>query len=567
MTSKRWDFKPKVNHEDVEHLKNILNIEEVLAKLLVQRGIKDYDQAKSFFRPSLSSLYDPFLMKGMEKAIEKIDTVMTSHQPILIYGDYDVDGTTSVALLYSFWANFYDKLGFYIPDRYEEGYGLSMQAIEWAKEKGYKLIITLDCGITAVEPVKEALVQGIDVIITDHHRPGEVLPDAYAILNPKQEDCPYPFKELSGCGIGFKLAQAFCLKNNIELDNVYDYLDLLAVSIASDIVPIVDENRILCHFGLEKLGKNPSIGLKAIKDLCCDKDEITVSDIVFKIGPRINAAGRMGDAKNAVNLLINKDINDARNKADLINDTNNDRRGIDASITQEALDHIDNLTDFIDRKSTVVYGENWHKGVIGIVASRLIEQYHRPTIVFSKINGVMTGSARSVKGFDIYNALCECSEYVDQFGGHKYAAGLTLKTVNYEAFAEKFEEVVSESIKDHMLSPSIEIDSMLEFSAITPKFYNILKQFGPFGPKNMHPVFRSDQVYATNGAARVVGGSHLQVYVKQDDSVSLSAVGFGMADYCDEIAKGKSFNMVYTVEESIWKGEAKLKLNIKDIKF
>lgn len=564
--NKRWTFKEKVNRKEVEHLQEKLNIDHILAKLLVHKQIKSFNESKSFFRPSLENLHDPFLMKGMQEAIDKIEATMMNHEAILIYGDYDVDGTTSVALLYSFLKNYYDKLSFYIPDRYEEGYGVSMQAIDWAEENNYKLIITLDCGITAVDEVAYANEKNIDVIVTDHHRPNEILPEAEAILDPKQEDCNYPFKELSGCGIGFKLAQAFSIRNKIPFDNLYEYLDLLAVSIASDIVPIVDENRILAHYGLQKLNKKPMVGLRAIKQLCCDKNNITISDIVFKIGPRINAAGRMGDAKNAVDLLIANEQFDATEKAEIINETNTERRGVDAGITQEAINFVHAIPNYKEKKSTVVYGENWHKGVIGIVASRLIEQYYRPTIVFSKIDGVLTGSARSVKGFDIYNAISECSDLVEQFGGHKYAAGLTLNEDKIEAFTEKFENVVSENIEEELLTPSIEIDAMIGFKDITPKFFRILKQFAPFGPGNMHPVFRSDQVFADN-FIRIVGTNHLQVYLKQEDSFSFSAIGFNLGHHYHKISKGIPFNMVYTIEENTWKGKTNIKLNIKDIKF
>ena len=570
MSTKKWAFKENVDQADVEKLGDRINIDPILTRLLLQRGIQTEDDARKFFNPDLNDLHDPFLMKGMQIAVNKIDAVIREHRPILIYGDYDVDGTTSVALLYSFLRNFYDKLEFYIPDRYEEGYGLSNQSIDWAEKQGIALIITLDCGITAVNEVEYANERNIEVIITDHHRPGEKIPAAYSILNPKQEDCPYPFKDLSGCGIGFKLAQAISQQNGISLTHLYRFLDLLAVSIASDIVPIQGENRLMAYHGLHKLSKNPVLGLKAIKEICFDpsKKNYKISDIVFKIGPRINAAGRMGDAKNAVNLLLAQNMAEAQTKALSIDNTNKERRDVDATITQQAINMLESQPNYKQLKTTVVYGENWHKGVIGIVASRLIEHYHRPTIVLSQINGVLTGSARSVKGFDIYNAIEDCSDLIDQFGGHKYAAGLTIQEENLSEFVDRFENVVSDSIQEEHLERTIEVDDLINFNSITDDFVDQLNLFAPFGPGNMQPVFRSDNVYAASPdrGVRIVGKNHLQLYVKQEGTSGFSAIGFNLGEHFNSISKGIPFNMLYTIEENEWRGKVTLKLNIKDIK-
>jgi single-stranded-DNA-specific exonuclease len=562
---KRWVYRPKVDQALVDKLAEDVQIDGVLARLLIARGVSTYADARTFFRPNLNQLHDPFLMKDMQKAVDIIETAMSDNEAILIYGDYDVDGTTAVALLYKFLKHYHERIGYYIPDRHKEGYGLSLQAIDWAVENNYKLIITLDCGITAVEQVAYANSLGLQVIITDHHLPAD-LPDAAAILNPKQHDCPYPFKELSGCGVGFKLAQAFSEKNQLDQQVLLQFLDLLAVSIAADIVPILGENRVLAHFGLKRLNENPSHGLKAIITLCCDKPELSVTDIVFNIAPRINAAGRMGDAKNAVELLLSNNMQEANERAQVINETNTDRRDVDATITKEAFQIAENREGFAERRTTVVYGANWHKGVIGIVASRLVEAYYRPTIVFSHSEGRLTGSARSVNGFDIHQAISQCAELVDQFGGHKYAAGLTIKEENILAFAEKFEEVVRQSILDDQLVPQIEIEQEISLRDITPRFFRILKQFQPFGPGNMTPIFSSKNVYS-NGFVRVVGENHLQISVQQENSVSLSAIAFGQAEHYNLISKGIPFNMAYTIEENTWRGVTSIKLNIKDIKF
>lgn len=562
---KKWVYKPKHQEETATQLAESINVDPLVARLLLSRGIRTFEEAREFFRPDLSLLHDPFLMKDMEKAVTIIDRAIRSQDRILIYGDYDVDGTTAVALVYRFFKHLYDQVGYYIPDRHSEGYGLSMQAIDWAVENGYGLIVTLDCGITANEQVAYANERGLTVIITDHHLPA-TLPEAAAILNPKQADCPYPFKELSGCGIGFKLAQAFANRNEIDEQYVLQSLDLLAVSIAADIVPILGENRILTHFGLKKLNDNPTVGLRAIIQLCCDKKDLNITDIVFTIAPRINAAGRMGDAKNAVELLLSNNMQEAESRAQVINETNTDRRDVDANITREAMLVAEATSDFTSRRTTVVYGQNWHKGVIGIVASRLVEQYYRPTIVFSHADGLLTGSARSVNGFDIHHAISQCAEYVDQFGGHKYAAGLTLREENIEKFSSKFEEVVRNSIRDEQLVPLLEIDQHIRLKEITPRFFRVLKQFAPFGPGNMQPVFSSKDVYS-NGFVRVVGENHLQISIQQDDSIAFSAIAFGHAEHYPLISKGLPFNVAYTIEENTWRGVTSIKLNIKDIKF
>lgn len=562
---KRWIYKPKPQEEAASQLAEEINVDPLIAQLLLTRDIYSFDEAKSFFRPDLDALHDPFLMKDMHRAVDIIEQAIRNQERILIYGDYDVDGTTAVAVTYRFFKHIYDQVGYYIPDRHNEGYGVSMQAIDWAVENDYKLIITLDCGITANEQVLYANDLGLTVIITDHHLPAE-LPEAAAILNPKQSDCDYPYKELSGCGIGFKLTQAFAQRNQIDTELVYQSLDLLAVSIAADIVPILGENRILTYFGLKKLNENPTIGLRAIIQLCCDKKELTITDIVFTIAPRINAAGRMGDAKNAVELLLSSNVQEAEARALVINDTNTDRRDVDANITKKAIQEAEAHIDFHNRKTTVVYGTDWHKGVIGIVASRLVEQYYRPTIVFSHADGLLTGSARSVNGFDIHQAIAACSEYVDQFGGHKYAAGLTLREENIEAFSQKFEEVVRGSISDEQLSPLLEIDQEIKLKDISPRFFRILKQFAPFGPGNMQPIFSAKNVFSS-GFVRVVGENHLQISVQQDDSPALSAIAFGHAAHYNLISKGIPFHMAFTIDENVWRGVTSMKLNVKDIKF
>lgn len=564
--AKRWIFKEPANPTIARFLQTELKVDEVTSELLVQRGIDTYRKARSFFRPTLDQLHDPFLMKGMREAVIALKNAMDNREPILLYGDYDVDGTTSVALLYSFLQYFNSPIGYYIPDRHKEGYGVSKKGIDWAVENGYKWLVTLDCGITAVEQVAYANEKGLHVIVSDHHLPADVLPEAVAILNPKQLDCPYPYKELSGCGIGFKLAQAFTEHLGLSPEPLYSLLDLLAVSIASDIVPITGENRILAHHGLKKLNEQPCPGLAAIIEICNpQRKDLTISDIVFNIGPRINAAGRMGDAKKAVEVLMAKEKIDAFNQAKGIDTDNSSRRDVDNVITREALIQAQEMPGFADKKTTVVFGPSWHKGVIGIVASRLIEQFHRPTIVFSQADGKLTGSARTVNGYNIYDALNACSEHILQFGGHKFAAGLTLKEGAYEAFVEKFEKVVAETIQEDQLIPRVDVDMKLKFAQISPQFFRRLSQFAPFGPGNMTPVFATEGVFCEPGMARIVGENHLLLQLRQEHGPSFQAIAFGMKNMHMAITKGLPFDVAYTIEENTWRGQTTLKLNIKDI--
>lgn len=542
-----------------------LQIDHRLAAILTQRGVSTFEEARCFFRPDLSQLHDPFLMKDMDKAVARIEKAMAADENILIYGDYDVDGTTSVALTFGFFKKYHSKIDFYIPDRYKEGYGISTQGIDYAAAHGFSLIIALDCGIKSVDKTAYASALGIDFIICDHHLPGDTIPQAAAVLDPKRPDCAYPYKELSGCGIGFKLIQAFAQRRNIPFEKVSCYLDLAAVSIASDIVPITGENRVLAHFGLKKLNTDPCTGLRALMDLSGRKEEYTISDVVFTIGPRINAAGRIDDAKHAVRLLIAEDHADARDKGLLINLKNTERKEFDSSITQEALAMIDADPALINRKTTVVFNESWHKGVIGIVASRLTEKYYRPTIVLTQSNGHAAGSARSVLGFDLYEALSSCSDLLEQFGGHKYAAGLTIKPENIPAFKQRFEEVVAATIPEELLIQEISIDVRLKLEHITPKFIRILNQLAPFGPQNMTPVFLSSNVY-TCGNASIVGNNHLKMTIQQENSPVFECIGFGLGDYLPLVKKGLPFDICYSIEENVWKEKRTVQLNVKGIR-
>ena len=566
---KRWVLKPRGNEKDVQHLAKELNIEYVLANLLVQRGVKTFEQSKAFFRPSLDNLYDPFLMKDMDLAIERIEKAIHNNENILIYGDYDVDGTTSVALVYTFLKEFYPNVGYYVPDRYSEGYGVSLQGIQNAQENKFSLIIALDCGIKANEKVDYAKKHGIDFIICDHHYPGKELPNAAAVLDSKRSDCNYPFKELSGCGVGFKLIQAYARTNNIPFEKIIPYLDLV-VSIASDIVPIVDENRILAYYGLIQLNEKPRQGLKSIISLAgLSGKTINIDDIVFKIGPRINAAGRMESADKAVELLLSKNSAKAKTAANSVNFFNDARKNIDRHITQEALRILAKEQEMGERKSTVLYNSDWHKGVVGIVASRLIETYYRPTVILTASNGLATGSARSVIGFDIYQAIEACSDLLENFGGHMYAAGLTLQIDKVEEFQKRFEKVVSDTIEDEQLIPQVEIDAELNLSQITPKFYRILKQFQPFGPENMAPVFVTRDV-ADNGEGRIVGLSkeHLKLSIIQEEDPfrNFAAIAFQQANLYEYIHSGDFFDICYSVDENCFRGISNLQLNIKDMK-
>lgn len=563
----RWVTKNNVDTTAAAALAKALNINVVLAQLLIQRGINDFNSAKDFFRPNLDSLHDPFLMKDMDIAINRIEKAVSSKEKVLIYGDYDVDGTTAVALVYTFFKNFFAETDFYIPDRYNEGYGVSTRGIDWAKENGFTLIIALDCGIKALEKVDYASQQGIDFIICDHHRPGAVLPAAVAVLDQKRSDCNYPYKELSGCGIGFKLVQGFAKHRGISFFDIEHLLDLVAISIAADIVPVTGENRTLTYFGLRQLNANKRPGIKALLEGVNYTREITVSDIVFTIAPRINAAGRMQHGKHAVELLTSTTAAAAKTGSDLLQDKNKRRREEDELTTIEAVELIKQDPDHITYKSTVVYQPHWHKGVIGIVASRLIDKFfYRPTIVLTKSNEMVSGSARSVKDFDVYNAIESCSHLLDQFGGHMYAAGLTMKPENVESFITEFEKVVASTIEPHMLQKEIEIDSELNLADITPNFFNVLKQFAPFGPGNMAPIFKSTGV-KDNGKGKVVGNNHLKLSLTQNGSKPpFDAIAFGFGDYYKPINKGTPFNVCYHIEENHFNGNTNLQLNIKDVR-
>ena len=563
---KKWTFKPDPDPEIVADLASKINVNKYLASILVQRNISSFELAKSFFRPVLSDLHDPFLMKDMENAVERLQLAIQNNEKILVYGDYDVDGTTAVALFYDFLKSVYSNVSYYIPDRYTEGYGLSKQGIQYAHENDFTLVITLDCGIKANTLVEEGNKLGLDFIIGDHHLPSVVLPKAYAVLDPKQPGCEYPYKELSGCGIAFKFLQAYCLKNNIDLDALYDYLDLLAVSIASDIVPMDGENRVLTYYGLKKLNEKPRPGLKALMK-SAGITAVDINSIVFGIGPRINASGRIDHANHSVELLLAKDEDCCTDLANSINDNNTIRKNLDITITDEAIKMIENDQRLVNAKSTVLYKEDWHKGVIGIVASRCIEKYYRPTIILTKSDNKVTGSARSVVGFNIYNAIAACADLLERYGGHKYAAGLTLDEENVIPFQEKFERIVSETISDDQLIPQVVIDQKIEINRINHKFHNILKQFGPFGPENMDPVFVSEKLQV-KGEPKLLNEEHIKFFTRQRNShYAIEAIGFGMAHFFDELKSGKLFKMAYHIELNNHPGYNYLQLNIKDIKF
>lgn len=565
---KNWRLKPPGDPVEVRKLAEAIHVNEHMARLLRQRGIHTYDEAKAFFRPDLSDLHDPFLMKDMNRAIDRITTAINRNERILVYGDYDVDGTTSVALIYSFFSSFYKNIDYYIPDRYSEGYGISYKGIDWAFDNNFSLVIALDCGIKAIDKISYATKKKIEFIICDHHLPGDRVPDATAILDPKQHGCSYPDKDLSGCGVGFKLMQGYAKINNIPFETLVPYLDLVAVSIASDIVPITGENRILAYYGMKQLNENPRIGLKSIIHLAGIRDkEIEVEDVVFRIGPRINAAGRIESGRKAVELLVEEDVSFAKTMGEKIDVFNTERRKIDQEITREAMAMLSGDPFLANRKSTVLFQEHWHKGVVGIVASRLIEQYYRPTVILTESEGKVTGSARSVDGFDLYQALDSCSDLLESFGGHMYAAGITLKKENVEPFREKFEAVVDASITDDMLIPRIEVDDELDFREITEAFYRVLRQMKPFGPGNMSPVFVTRGVRDI-GTGRVVGsnGGHLKLDLVQekDPSRTLPAIAFNQAHHLDKI--GGIMDICYTIEENEFRGKTTLQLQIKDIK-
>ncbi len=560
----RWTLKAKPEPEKIASLQDALQIDEIVATLLLQRGIETYDEAKTFFRPSLNDLHDPFLMADMDVAVDRIELALSKSENILVYGDYDVDGTTSVALMSSYLRTKQDNIATYIPDRYDEGYGISYKGIDFAHDNDFSLIIALDCGIKAIDKVAYAKDKGIDFIICDHHRPGDKLPAAVAVLDPKRDDCDYPFKELCGCGVGFKLVQALASKDGKTIDDLIEYLDLVATAIGADIVPIVGENRALAYFGLQVINTQPRIGFKAIlKEV--KKEKLTITDVVFIIAPRINAAGRMKHGNHAVTLLTETDINFAADCAVDIEQFNTDRKETDKRITEEALKQIEE-NDEQDRLTTVVYNENWHKGVIGIVASRLTETYYRPTLVFTKSGNKLAASARSVKGFDVYNALEACAEHIEQFGGHKYAAGLTLKEENYKAFKQAFEDVVTATIDSNLLTPEIKINTKLQLHQINDKLMRIVKQFAPFGPGNMTPVFMSDNLQDSGFSKRVgEDKSHLRVTATQN-GFNITGIGFGLGDKFNLIENRTPFKAVYSIEENVWNGTTTIQLKLKDIK-
>jgi len=562
---KRWVEQVLLYPDKAEELCKSLGISRVLARLLTQREVQSYQDAEYFFCPELHHLHDPFLMKDMDRAISRIEDALERNEKILIYGDYDVDGTTAVALVYSFFRGFYTNIDFYIPDRYAEGYGISAAGIDYASDHGFSLIIALDCGIKSMDQVSYGKEKHIDFIIADHHNPGDVLPEAAAVLDPKRPDCMYPFKELSGCGIGFKLIQAFARKNSIPEGRIYCYLDLVAVSIASDIVPIVGENRVLTHHGLKKFNSDPCTGLKALISLSGNKGDFSVSDLVFQIGPRINAAGRIKHARDAVFLLISRSEEEARQFSQQIDVQNSQRRDFDSQITEEALAMIESSEELKRRRTTVVYKEDWHKGVIGIVASRLTEKYYRPTVVLTRSNGMVAGSARSVLGYDLYEALNQCSELFDRFGGHKYAAGLSMREENVPAFQARFEEVVASNIPTQLLTPELLIHEVLRLEEIDGKFYRILKRFAPFGPQNENPLFLSKGVQLS-GYADVVGKDHLKMKVVQGNSPAFDCIGFGLAGFHSLVSAGLSFDICYSIEENVWRDRRSIQLNIKGIK-
>lgn len=561
----RWNLKSKPEKEKVQALQNALQVDEIIATLLVQRGIETFEQAKTFFRPTLEDLHNPYLMKDMDKAVSRIEKAIANNENILVFGDYDVDGTTAVSLVSSYLRSFYPNVATYIPDRYNEGYGISYLGIDYAEDNDISLIIALDCGIKSIDHVNYAKAKNIDFIICDHHRPGDILPDAIAVLDPKREDCSYPYDELCGCGVGFKLIQALAENRNQTIQDLLPYLDLVATAIAADIVPITGENRVLAKFGLEVINSNPRPGIKALVQNV-KKKVLTITDVVFIVAPRINAAGRIKHGNEAVALLTEYNIEQAEQFASEIEQHNSDRKELDKQITKEALLQIEENNEQ-NRFSTVVYQENWHKGVIGIVASRLVEKYYRPTIVFTKSGDKLAASARSVKDFDVYNALEACAEHLEQFGGHMYAAGMTLKEENYENFKEAFENEVKKTIPPDLLIPEISVDLEMNFSDLDEKFMRILKQFEPFGPENMTPVFISKNII-DSGYAKTLGNDaeHLKAFVKQYNSPNFNAIGFGLGDKIDVVKNRNPFEAVYVLEENEWNGTVSLQLQLRDVR-
>ncbi|MDA3616302.1 single-stranded-DNA-specific exonuclease RecJ [Polluticaenibacter yanchengensis] len=560
---KRWKIL-KADQEKVATLSNALKINPAICKILVQRGLEDFEQSRDFFRPKIGHLHSPWLMKDMDKAVERITRAITNNEKILVYGDYDVDGTTSVACMYQFLKSIYPNVDFYIPHRYKEGYGISVAGIEFARDNQFSLIVSLDCGIKAINMIALATAYGIDFVVCDHHTPDDILPEAYAILNPKQKDCPYPFNELCGCGVGFKLIQALCETLNLPDETWMQYMDLLATAIAADIVPLVDENRTMTYFGLKRANENPSVGIKALLELAQKKDALSVSDLVFLIAPRVNAAGRMDDAKLAVRLFIEKDYKSALELAEELQVNNTDRKETDAEITQQALELIETNTIYTSRKSTVLYKGDWHKGVVGIVASRLIEKHYKPTIILTNSNDKISGSARSVIGFNVYEAIHSCKDLLENYGGHFYAAGLTLKPENLDLFIDRFETVVSGSITEEMLSPEIVIDTEINFADITETFYNIILQMEPYGPENMRPVFITRNVYET-GMSRIVKEAHIKFSLKHGSNI-MNGIGFGLADKFELLQPNRPIDIVYTLDINVYRDVRSIQLKVLDIK-
>lgn len=566
---KRWVVKDKGDTAVVKQLARALKVSESLANLMVQRNITSAEEAEAFFNPSLDYIHDPFLMKDMNLAVDRISTAVKKNEKILVYGDYDVDGTTAVALMYSFLKDQYSNVEYYIPDRYKEGYGVSFQGLDYAYQQNCKVVITLDCGIKAVEKVKYARTKGLDVIICDHHYPGDEIPKALAVLDPKQPFCNYPYKELSGCGVGFKLVQAYARVHGIPFNKILNYLDLVAVSIASDIVPLTGENRVLAYFGLKQLNESPRMGLKEIMRESEVTKALTIEDVVFKIGPRINAAGRMETGSKAVDLLVSSDTALATGISKEINNFNNERRNVDRIITTEAMRMISEDQRTVNSRTTVLYNSTWKKGVIGIVASRLIETYYRPTVILTESNGFATGSARSVQGYDLYQAIEACSDLLESFGGHMFAAGLTLKKENIKPFMERFEQYVYNTITEEQLVPRVFIDAELSFSEINEDFFRTMSQFQPFGPENMSPVFVSRNIFDT-GSGRMVGsnGEHLKLDLCQESTgqKSFSAIAFNQANHFEYIKAGNPFDICYSLEMNEFRGSKNLQLNVRDIK-
>lgn len=561
----RWTLKPKPSEDTVKHLAKALNVEDFVATLLVQRGIETFEDAKRFFRPSLADLHDPYLMKDMEKAVARIEKAIENEENILVFGDYDVDGTTAVSLVSSYLKTYYLNVATYIPDRYDEGYGISFKGIDFADDNGFSLIIALDCGIKSIDHVAYAKARNIDFIICDHHRPGDFLPEAIAVLDPKRNDCTYPYDELCGCGIGFKLIQALGQNRNETIDDLIPYLDLVSAAIAADIVPMTGENRVLAYFGLQVINTNPRPGIKAIIHQI-KKQTLDITDVVFIIAPRINAAGRIKHGNHAVELLTEFDFEQAQQFASEIEAYNSERKDLDKLITKEALQQIEENNEK-ERFTSVVFQEDWHKGVIGIVASRLIETYYRPTLVFTKSGDKYAASARSVKGFDVYNALEACTEHLEQFGGHMYAAGMTLAAEKYQIFKDAFEKEVQRTIHPDMLTPEIAIDAEIDFADITPKLIRILKQFEPYGPQNMTPIFLTKNIKDT-GYGKPLGqeDEHLKLFVKQNNSEGIAAIGFNLGNKIELTTHQKPFQVVYCIDENEWKGKLSLQLRLRDIK-